>query len=58
MSACECLHAFLCVKQRRKIDRQTGKTKTCSKTETERETENFMILNECLGESEDERKGK
>lgn len=58
MSAYECLHAFLCVKQRKKIDRLTGKTKTGSKTETERETENFMILNECLGESEDERKGK
>lgn len=50
------LHVFLCVKQRKKIDRLTGKTKTGSKTETEREI--FMILNECLGESEDERKGK
>lgn len=54
MSAYECLHAFLCVKQRKKIDRLTGKTKTGCKTETE----NFMILNKCLGESEDERKGK
>lgn len=52
MSAYRCLHVFLCVKQRKKIDRLTGKTKTGSKTETEREI--FMILNECLGE----RKGK
>lgn len=50
------LHLYLCVKQRKKIDKLTGKTKTGSKTETEREI--FMILNECLGESGDERKGK
>lgn len=51
MDVCMC---FCVSNKRKKMDRLTGKTKTGSKTESE----NFMILNECLGESEDERKGK